>query len=122
MPLSSSGLKGDFPIHPCGNQSKEWWSLPFLFSEAQMICATRRTVGRRNSVVVEVLDRARQNPVREGFLFGFEKTLKVVDARGVPQFAQRLGFDLADALPSHVIYFPDFLERVAVAIRHAKAH
>src|ERR1051325_3751850 len=56
------------------------------------------------------------------FLFGLEEAAQVVSARGVPQFAQRLGFDLADAFASHAIDISDLLQRVSVPIDQAETH
>src|SRR2546425_947521 len=35
--------------------------------------------------------------LRQSFLFGFEEAVEVVSPRWVPEFAQGLGFDLAEA-------------------------
>src|SRR5258708_11180004 len=63
-----------------------------------------------------------RSAAREGFLLGLQEAVKVVNPRGVPQFAQRLGFDLPDALPRQVVQLANFLQRVAVPIQQAKAH
>ena len=38
-------------------------------------------------------------------------------ARRVPQFTQRLGLDLADALAGDVLHLADFLKRALVAVQ-----
>src|SRR5208282_3563567 len=59
---------------------------------------------------------------RDGFLLGLEEAVKVASPGWVPQFAQGLGFDLADALAGHAVQIANFLEGVAVAIDQPKAH
>ena len=43
-------------------------------------------------------------------------------AAGVAQFAERLGFNLADTLARHCEILPHFLERVLAAVFQAEAH
>jgi hypothetical protein len=53
-------------------------------------------------------------------LFEFQKSVQLPDARGVPHFAERLGFDLPDALARDPELAADFFERARVAISKAE--
>src|ERR1019366_1439475 len=61
------------------------------------------------------------NSILRGFV-GFEEALQMAEAGGVTELAERLRFDLADALASDVVHVSDFFQRAAVAINEAKAH
>src|SRR6476619_3436596 len=52
----------------------------------------------------------------------FEEGAKLAASRWMAQLAQRLGFDLPDALARHREALADFLERVLAAVAHAEAH
>ena len=52
----------------------------------------------------------------------FEKRAELVGALGVAQLAQRLGFDLADALARDGELLADFFERVLASVLHPEAH
>ena len=53
---------------------------------------------------------------------GLEERLQPVRPAGVAQFAQRLGFDLADAFARDGELLADFFERVLAAVLQAEAH
>src|SRR6266496_2223 len=58
---------------------------------------------------------------RLSFLFlGAEKTLQLPGSCGVAQFAQRLGFNLADAFAGDLVLFAHLLERAHVAVHEPK--
>ena len=52
----------------------------------------------------------------------FEEAAELVRARRVAQLAQRLDFDLADALAGDGERLADFLERVLAAVLQPEAH
>src|SRR3954451_18736279 len=51
-----------------------------------------------------------------------EKRLELAASRGMPQLAQRFGFDLADPLARYREALADLLERVLAAVAHAEPH
>ena len=51
-----------------------------------------------------------------------QKRAQAMAAAGMAQFAQRLGFDLADAFARHGEVLADFFERVLAAVLQAEAH
>jgi len=53
-------------------------------------------------------------------VFNFQKAVQLADARGVAHFAERLGFDLPDALTGDTELLPDFLERTRATIAQTK--
>src|SRR5688572_29358668 len=56
-----------------------------------------------------------------GRFVGFEEALEVTDARGVAEFAQAFGFDLADAFAGDFELLADFFQRAGVAVDEAEA-
>ena len=46
----------------------------------------------------------------------------MAQAGGVPHFAQRLGFDLADAFARHVVLPANFLQGPFIAVHQAETH
>src|SRR6478672_13964094 len=52
----------------------------------------------------------------------FEERPQLAATGGVPQLAQRLRFDLADALPRDGEVLTHLFERVLAAVAHAKPH
>src|SRR5487761_2742424 len=52
--------------------------------------------------------------------FDLQKPLQMADARGMAHFAERLGFDLADALARDAKLLADFFERARVAVAEAQ--
>src|SRR3954468_8954137 len=52
----------------------------------------------------------------------FQKRAKLAAARGMPQFPERLRFDLTNALARDGEALPDFFERVLAAVADAKSH
>src|SRR5438067_1824295 len=52
----------------------------------------------------------------------FEERAKFARPRGVPQLAERLGFDLPDALARDREALADFLQRVLAAVADTEAH
>ena len=53
---------------------------------------------------------------------GFKKDAELARAGGVPQLAERLGFDLADALAGEGKRLSHFFERVLPAVFQPEAH
>src|SRR6266849_8892193 len=53
---------------------------------------------------------------------GFEEGTELARAGGVPQLAERLGFDLADTLAGEGERLAHFLERVLAAVVQPEAH
>src|SRR6266851_3006338 len=53
---------------------------------------------------------------------GFEEDAELARAGGVPQLAERLGFDLADALAGEGERLSHFFERVLPAVFQPEAH
>lgn len=51
-----------------------------------------------------------------GFFLSVEEALQVAHAGWMAQFAQRFGFDLADAFPSDVVHLPDLFQGALVSI------
>src|SRR5712664_4816006 len=60
--------------------------------------------------------------LRANFARGFEKDAELARAGGVTQLAERLGFDLADALASEGERLSHFFERVLPAVFQPEAH
>src|ERR1035438_2364649 len=55
-------------------------------------------------------------------LDAFDEGLQLAAAAGMPQLAQRLGFDLADAVSGDLEALADFFQRVLGAVFQAEAH
>ena len=53
--------------------------------------------------------------------FYFQEAMELADAGGVTHFAQRLSFDLSDALASHSELPADFLQGSGVAVAQSKS-
>src|ERR1700691_3268027 len=56
------------------------------------------------------------------FLDAFHKRFQLAAAAGMTQLAQRLGFDLADALAGYLEALADFFQRVLGAVFQAETH
>ena len=65
-----------------------------------------------------------QNPLVQLFdvhLLDLKKAVELSDARGMAHFAKGLGFDLPDALTSHLKLPSDFVQGARIAVAQAEA-
>src|SRR6266545_4041144 len=99
---------------PASPSSIQWWA--HLDSNQDLTgyepAALPLSYGPAGSSCPAVISRRRS---------GFQEAPELLGARGVPELAQGLGLDLADALPGDRKVLPDLLERVLAAIREPEA-
>ena len=94
-----------------------------------MVVSLRRAHGANSTLQIErpqPLDRLRPqlpNPERDLHLFhAFDKGFELARPRRMTQLAQRLGFNLPDALARYLEALAHFFERMLGAVFEAEAH